>query len=521
VTPVRPRAGLRGGEALALHRRLPTDPDPLALYAALSDGGGRPDTFLLERTVGPSLLMDEAALRVECRGCVVTLDALTPNGAQALAAVAMRLPERVVASEDQQLVLRFERLDSHDAEARLRAPSPVDVLRVLTGLASASPEEPFTVAALGIVAFDHVDLFENLPANARDPLKYPDFLFWLPASLIVFEPGARPRLVCTAFGSDDPAAAERAYYGAAERLTRLVTRCADVKPPPTIPTPGGPVADPDVDLDDAAFGAVVATLRERIVAGDIYQVVPSRTFRVPCADPLRAFAAQRALDPSPYRYFVRSPDHVLFGASPETSVRVFAGAQGRTVEVKPIAGTTARGATEDEDDRLEAEMRLDAKEVAEHMMLVDLARNDVARVSVTGTRRVAALMRVERYARLMHLVSSVQGGLRPGLDALHALAACLNVGTLTGAPKIRATELLRETEVTKRGPYGGAIGWINGDGHMDTGVVIRSAVVKDGVAYVRAGAGVVFDSDPQREAAETRRKASALLSVLAATGDAT
>lgn len=163
-------------------------------------------------------------------------------------------------------------------------------------------------------------------------------------------------------------------------------------------------------------------------------------------------------------------------------------------------------------------MRLDRKETAEHMMLVDLARNDVARVSVSGTRRVAQLMSVERYARVMHLVSSVTGTLRTGLDALHALQACLNVGTLTGAPKIRATELLRVTEVTKRGPYGGAIGWLNGDGMMDTGVVIRSAIVKDGIAYVRAGAGVVYDSDPQREADETRRKASALLSVLAPAG---
>ena len=519
MTPTRPRAGLRGGEALALHRRLPTDADPLALYAALCDDGRRSDTFLLERTVGPSLLMDGAAVRVECRGGAVTLDALSASGAQVLAVAAARFADRIVASDSDALVLRFPPVGGHDAEARLHAPSPMDVLRLLTGLTSASPEEPFTVAALGVVAFDHVDLFETLPANPRDPLNFPDYLFWLAETLVVWEAGARPRLVCTAFGSDDPGAAERAYYGAAERLTRLVARCADVAPLPVPPRPSPIAPDPRVDLDDAAFGAVVADLRDRIAAGDIYQIVPSRTFSAPCPHPLRAYAAQRALDPSPYRFFVRGRDHLLFGASPETSVRVFPAPAGRTVEVKPIAGTTARGATEDEDDRLEAEMRLDAKETAEHMMLVDLARNDVARVSVTGTRRVAALMRVERYARLMHLVSSVQGRLRPGLDALHALAACLNVGTLTGAPKIRATQLLRETERTKRGPYGGAVGWLNGEGSMDTGVVIRSAVVKDGVAHVRAGAGVVYDSDPAREAAETRRKASALLSVLAAVGD--
>jgi anthranilate synthase component 1 len=233
---------------------------------------------------------------------------------------------------------------------------------------------------------------------------------------------------------------------------------------------------------------------------------------------VRSYAALRRRDPSPYQFFVSSPDHLLFGASPETSVRVFKRDGVATVEVKPIAGTRPRGATEDEDDRMEAEMRLDQKELAEHMMLVDLARNDVARVSESGTRRVGKLMTVERYSRVMHLVSSVTGTLKKGLDSLHALQACLNVGTLTGAPKIRATELLRATERTKRGPYGGAIGWINGEGMMDTAVVIRSAVVKDRTAYVRAGAGIVHDSDPVAEANETKRKASALLGVLAATG---
>lgn len=160
-------------------------------------------------------------------------------------------------------------------------------------------------------------------------------------------------------------------------------------------------------------------------------------------------------------------------------------------------------------------MRLDAKELAEHMMLVDLARNDIARISRPGTRRVARLMDTERYARVMHLVSSVVGTLKDGLDAIDALKACLNVGTLTGAPKIRATQLLRQVERTKRGPYGGAVGWINGAGLMESAVVIRSAVVRDGIAFVRAGAGVVHDSHPAAEADETKRKASALLSVLA------
>ncbi|WP_129793113.1 anthranilate synthase component 1 [Sphingosinicella sp. CPCC 101087] len=509
-------ARIAEGEALALCRQLPHAVDPLDLYAALSDGGKRPDTMLLQRSTGPSLLLDQAAVRAECRGPAVHLEALSAGGRNVLAAAARVMPDRVSERSDQRLVLLFARNDSAEPEERLRAPSPFSVLRFLSaGLASASREEPFTLACLGVVAFDHVDLIEDLPGAADDPLGFPDFQFWLAESLVVFESGAPPRAVCTAFGAADPNQGARAYFGAAERLADLVARSGRAVPITAPPVGRRPADFTQADLSDEDYAEVVVRMKAHIAEGQVYQIVPSRTFRAPCPDPLPAFATLRRLDPSPYHFFVSAPGHRLIGASPETSVRLFREEGEATVEVKPIAGTRPRGASGDEDDRLEAEMRLDIKEVAEHMMLVDLARNDVARVSVPGTRRVAKLLTVERYARVMHLVSSVTGRLRPGMDALHALQACLNVGTLTGAPKIRATELLRETERTKRGPYGGAIGWINGDGMMDTAVVIRSAVVKDGTAFVRAGAGIVHDSDPASEAAETRRKASALLTVLA------
>lgn len=500
--PARPREA----RARVASARLSSSSDPLDHYAALTDGGRRPDTMLFERTAGPTLLMDQAAVRVALRGRRAELDALTADGREVLRLVAADLASFVVEHEPDRVGLSFPAPEGDDPEARMLAASPFDALRsLLVGVTQG--DEPFASTLLGTVAFDAVDMFETLPANAEDPFGYPDALFWLASSLLVFEDGEAPRIVCTGW-SDDPAGT----------LDRLRERCRDVAALPVAARPASEAHDVEVDLDDVGFAAVVGALRERIMAGDIYQVVPSRTFRMPCGDPLAAYAGQRALDRSPYCFFVSAPDHILFGASPETSVRIFDEGGTRTVEVKPIAGTAARGATPDEDDRYEAELRLDAKETAEHMMLVDLARNDVARVSEPGTRRIAGLMRVERYARLMHLVSSVQGTLRAGLDALHALQACLNVGTLTGAPKIRATELLRETEKTKRGPYGGAVGWLNGAGYMDTGVVIRSAVVVDGTALVRAGAGVVYDSDPMREAAETRRKASALLSVLAGEG---
>jgi len=530
-----------GGTARALTRRLAAPADRLALYAALSDGGTRADTMLLETLAGPSLILDRAALRIECRGGEVVLTRLTAGGDALMRIAARSLPERVAAHEADRLILRFPRTASDDAEQRLLAPSPFDVLRALTsGIRSDTPEEPFTLALMGVVAFDHVDLFEDLPAPAEDRLNFPDFIFWAAESLVVAEPALAPRLVCASFGSD-AAEAERTQNDAAERLTGLAARCASttVRAEPVEALSFLPAAEKEKgrastssartglggsldptgavpDLDDSEYAALVSRMKEHVLAGDVYQIVPSRTFAAPCPDPLAAFAAVRALDRSPYMFFVASPDHILFGASPETSVRVKREDGWPSIEVKPIAGTRPRGADHDEDDRMEADLRLDQKEVAEHMMLVDLARNDVARVSIPGTRRVANLMTVERYARVMHLVSSVKGNLAIGYDALHALQACLNVGTLSGAPKIRATQLLRGAERTKRGPYGGAVGWLSGEGAMDTGVVIRSAVVKDGTAYVRAGAGVVHDSDPQAEADETRRKASAILSAIAA-----
>ena len=505
-----------GGSAGALTRRLSASADWLDLYSRLSDGGRRADTMLLETLAGPSLILDRAAVRIECRGQDVTLFRLTPGGGDVLRLVEQSLPHAVAESSPDRLRLRFERTESDDAEQRLLASSPFDVLRALTtGIRSTTPEEPFTVALLGVVAFDHVDLFEALPAAAEDPLGFPDFIFWVAESLVVAEPGLSPRLVCTAFGGEDAEQTRRGHFAAAERLSDLAERCGAARTSPEEAPQFFHPLEPQTDLDDSEFEELVIRMKSHVRAGDVYQIVPSRTFRTPCRDPLRAFAAVRRLDRSPYMFFVSGADHLLFGASPETSVRVGRDEGWLTVEVKPIAGTRPRGADADEDDRMEADLRLDEKEVAEHMMLVDLARNDVARVSIPGTRRVAQLMSVERYARVMHLVSSVKGRLAFGLDALHALQACLNVGTLSGAPKLKATELLRRAERTKRGPYGGAIGWLSGNGAMDTGVVIRSAVVKDGIAYVRAGAGVVHDSCPEAEARETRRKASAILSAIA------
>jgi anthranilate synthase component 1 len=260
-------------------------------------------------------------------------------------------------------------------------------------------------------------------------------------------------------------------------------------------------------------------MKQHIVAGDVFQIVPSRTFSMPCRDPLAAYASLRLLNPSPYLFFANLGEFVLFGASPESAVKV--DGRLRSVEISPIAGTRPRGLhpdgtiDSDLDSRIEAELRLDEKENAEHMMLVDLARNDVARVSRPGTRYVVDLARIDHYSHVMHLVSRVRGSLRDDLDALHAYQASMNMGTLTGAPKIKAMQLIRQFERNRRGHYGGAVGYLGGDGSLDTAIVIRSALIQNGVAYVRAGAGVVHDSVPQLEADETRRKAAAVLQAIA------
>jgi anthranilate synthase component 1 len=499
--------------ARAITRRLPAPVDLLALYAKLSDQGRRPDTIMLETTAGRSIILDQAAVRITCRGGEVVLDALSPGGLPVLELVKRALAEHVRSSDDDRLVIGFGRSAETDAERRLLAPSPFDVLRaIVDGFRSETPEEPMTVCVAGIIAFDHVDLFEDLPRNAEDPTGFPDFIFWLAESAVIAEPRLTPRLVCSSFGIGEQEQQRRGHNSAVERLADLAFRASDVRV--VHPEPGA-TAEIAVDLEDEDFASAVTKLKEHILAGDVYQIVPSRSFRAPCPDPLSAFARLRSIDPSPYMFFASMADGTLFGASPETSVRVTRESGKPIVEVKPIAGTRPRGASQDEDDRMEADLRLDTKEAAEHMMLVDLARNDVARVSEPGTRHVASLMTLEKYARVMHLVSSVKGVLAKRYDALHALRACLNPGTLSGAPKLKATELLRKYEKTRRGPYGGTIGWLSGDGSMDTGIVIRSALVKDGTAYVRAGAGIVHDSDPIAEADETRRKASAVLSAIA------
>ena len=500
----------RHGETGLVTRRLPGTHDAVALHAALAAGGA---PLLFRRTGGRALILVDPSLRLEASGLDATLTASSEGGAVLLDGIALRLGEHLVERGERELSFRFVRSAASDETARAAAPTPLDVLRAITfGTTPLDRDEPFALVVAGIAGFDHVDMVETLAPHAAGD--FPDLLFLLAETLIVVEPSGAARVLALSVGSNEDAVAHRQHHLAAERLARLVERCASATAPIATAAPHNLTAEPD--LNDAAFAASVSRLKEHIVAGDIFQAVPSRAFRISCSDPLAAFRRLVAADPSAYQYAFDSGYGHLFGASPETALEIARHTDGLTLSVSPIAGTRPRGATPDDDDRHEADLRLDAKEVAEHLMLVDLARNDVARVARSGTRRVARLLDVERFARVMHLVSRVEGELDAAKDAIDAIRACLNVGTLSGAPKLRAIELIRGVEASPRGPYGGAIGWIAGDGSMDSAVIIRSALVRDGIAEVRAGAGVVADSDPMAEAAETRAKARAVLEALGA-----
>ena len=520
---------LPAGHLLPLVRRLSARPDPLALFSALTEEGTRPDTLLLESadaTTGEgerSLLMPRAALRVSGRGPRVQITPLTPNG-RALTAWLASISRGAAAADRDGGTLELTYpvpagQDVPDAE-RLRTPSPLDALRALA-MGPTLAAQPTTLSHLvaGVFAYDLVDVFETLPAAATDPLDYPDYVFWVPDHLVVID-HVRGGVTAVAMVAGGPGGDGR-YHDAVRSIDALVTAVTGA-PPPTPPSSMRETESPPhaaADLDDKAYAAIVRRLQGHIERGDVFQIVPSRGFAVPCPDPFAAYRELRDLNPSPYMFYLRAPDHTLFGASPETAVRVTG--RSREVVIRPIAGTAPRGRggdgsiDDDHDARLETALRTDTKELAEHMMLVDLARNDVARVSVPGSRRVSRLLAVDRYSHVMHLVSEVTGALAPDLDALHAYAASLNMGTLVGAPKIRAAQLLREVEPAKRGPYGGAVGYLTGTGEMDTAIVIRAAFVRDGVAHVRAGAGIVMASDPENEARETRHKAASVLRAIA------
>ena len=477
----------------------------------------------------------EASARLTCWGGTVTAEALSTvdgegpgaDGLAALARLEERLSEHLADRSPGRLTLALPTSADDDAtieeRERLTALSTIEPLRVL---AQAEVDHPHLPLEAGAFAFDYLSTFESLPEVAQGANTCPDYLFYDARIILVVD---HPTQEATLVGASvDAADLERRMEALAAAIDGIedpagsADTAADtaVEAPAPAGRPDSPVLHAVPTVSNADFEAVVEEMRGYIADGDVYQVVPSRGFTIDCPDALAAYHVLRHANPSPYMFYLAAPDFELFGASPESAL-LYSVRSGR-VAIRPIAGTRPRGLHPDgsvdheRDTRLELELRTDAKEVAEHVMLVDLARNDVARVSRPGTRSVQDLLRVDRYSRVMHLVSEVSGELAEDLDALDAFRASMTMGTLTGAPKLRAAELIRQAEGVRRGSYGGSVGYIRGDGELDTCIVIRSGFVVDGTALVQAGAGVVAASSPAAEAAETVHKARAVLEAVAA-----
>jgi anthranilate synthase component 1 len=404
-----------------------------------------------------------------------------------------------------------------DRTERLRAPGdPLEILR--DKLAATRPVTPagadlprFLGGAVGLVGYDWVRFVERIPDDNPDEAGLPDLWFVFPETVVVFDNVRHSALIVRDVAladGDDPA--ER-YREAVEAIDAVVQRLREPLPAePRREAVRAPMAL-QRSTSREAFHESVKRAKEYIEAGDIFQVVLSLQYRLPLqVDPFTIYRHLRRINPSPYLFFLRCEGPVLIGSSPEIHVRLEDGG----IDLRPIAGTRPRGEGPEQDAALEAEMLADEKENAEHLMLVDLGRNDVGRVAEIGSVHVNEFRVVERYSHVMHLVSNVRGRLREGLDWLDLLRATFPAGTLSGAPKVRAMEIIDELETLRRGFYGGCVGYVDYSGNMDTAIAIRTMLVKDGEVFLRAGAGIVADSDPELEFQECENKARALVQAI-------
>jgi len=468
----------RHGTVIAVHKEILGDLlTPAAAFLRIAQGKSR--VFLLESVEGGERLARYSFLGWD--------------------------PFLVVRGKGDEIV--SEALGEVTAEKR----NPYDKLREIARMYRSAPMDglpPFLAGGVGYFGYDLVRQCERLPSTASDDLGVDDFCVMYFSTILAFDHlRHRIHILANILNPQGGRNLAAGYADARRRIEQIEKRLAAPISLPA-PAPCGRVPEAVSNLDEARYCAHVEKAKSYIRAGDVFQVVLSQrlAMKISC-DPFDIYRALRFINPSPYMFFLRTEKICLAGASPEMLVKV----RGRRLEYGPIAGTRPRGPTPEEDARLERELLADAKERAEHVMLVDLGRNDVGRVCEFGSVRVTDLMRVEKYSHVMHLVSSIEGHLRPEVDCFDALAACLPAGTVSGAPKVRAMEIIEELEPCRRGIYGGAVGYVDFSGNLDTCIALRTLVIKDGIAYVQAGGGIVADSHPEREREESMHKARALV----------
>ncbi len=488
------------GNVVPVYRTIVADLlSPVSAFLSLSPQHGReakshPHSFLLESVEGGERVgrytffgVDPFQI-VSCRGDQITL----------------RRGQVIASGTDR-------RFDAQTARPQTETGNIFDFLRrlgaryhsvVIPGL------PPLTAGAVGYLSYEAVRMLERLPARVPADVDLDDAVFMYFANVLAFDHVQhRLFLIANVLTEEGDGTLRDKYDAACRHLDDLESRlCRPLRLPP-VPRPQGPL-HVRANVPRRKYEAMVERSKEYIRAGDVFQVVLSQRMEVPVRVPaFDVYRALRVVNPSPYMYYLRMGESTVLGSSPEMLVKV----AGRNVEYRPIAGTRPRGKTEEEDKRLEQELRSDAKECAEHIMLVDLGRNDVGRVSEFSTVQPQEIMFVERYSHVMHLVSQITGRLRLDADTYAALAACFPAGTLTGAPKVRAMEIIDELEPTRRGLYGGSVLYLDFSGNLNSCIVIRTVLIKDKTAYLQAGAGIVADSVPAREYEECQNKARAVL----------
>ncbi len=475
--------GYDAGRNQVVFTRLAADLDtPVSLMLKLS--AARPDTFMLESVTGGE---------VRGRYSIIGLK-----------------PDLVWRCRGTQAALNRQARYDRDAFAPEDA-APLDSLRALIAESRIDMPDDLPAAAAGLfgyLGYDMIRLVEHLPDVNPDPLGLPDAVLMRPSVVAVLDGVKGEVTVVAPMWVAGGQSARAAYAQAAERVMDAV-RDLERQPSLDSRTLGepGPEAEPLSNFTHAGYLEAVRRAKDYIAAGDIFQVVPSQRWTQPFAlPPFSLYRSLRRTNPSPFMFFFNFGGFQVIGASPEILVRVF----GREVTIRPIAGTRHRGATPEEDRALEADLLADPKERAEHLMLLDLGRNDTGRVSRIGTVRPTEQFIIERYSHVMHIVSNVVGELSPDHDALSALLAGLPAGTVSGAPKVRAMQIIDELEPEKRGVYGGGVGYFAANGDMDMCIALRTAVVQDGKLFIQAGGGVVHDSDPQAEWQETVNKSLAI-----------
>ena len=452
--------------------------------AFLKIAGGRPMSFLLESVEGGA---------VRGRYSIIGLDPDLIWRTVAGRAQVNRAPRRAADGFTPCDQAPLAALRTLIAESRIELPDALP---------------PMAAGIFGYLGYDMVRLMEELPAPNPDPIGIPDAILLRPTIVVVFDAVQDTLTVVTPVRPEKKVSAKTALARASERLAAIVDALDKPLDHSAAHVETGPLTvQPDSNTTPAEYERMVHAAKDYIAAGDVFQVVLSQRFEAPFElPPFSLYRALRRVNPSPYLYFLDFGDFAVAGSSPEILVKV----SGGTVTIRPIAGTRPRGATPHDDAALEAELLSDPKERAEHLMLLDLGRNDVGRVAKIGTVKVTDQFFVERYSQVMHIVSNVEGALADPHDAIDALAAGFPAGTVSGAPKVRAMEIIDELEKEKRGLYAGSVGYFSAAGEMDTAIVLRTALVKDGMMYVQAGAGIVADSDPKSEQQECVNKAKAL-----------